>query len=232
MNTKSLHAIALLFLISFVSYGQSNKDSLYINFDLMFNKKALSKNTLYISEQNDEIKITQVKFFISQIKIIYDDKSKYQENNSYHLIDFDKKESMKFPIGMYQNKTISKIEFNIGVDSTASVSGALEGALDPSTGMYWSWQSGYINMKIEGVSKSCPTRKNEFAFHIGGYENPNYAMRNIILNYNKNNNTIIINTDLAPLFAAIPLQTNNAVMSPGKKAMEIADKSILMFSVE
>lgn len=231
MNTKLLHTITLTFLISVASYGETNKDSLYINFNLMFNKQALSKNILYTSKQKDEIKITQVKFFISHINITYDDKSQYQENNSYHLIDFDKKESMKFPIGLYQNKTISKIEFNIGVDSTASVSGALEGALDPTSGMYWSWQSGYINLKIEGISKSCQTRKNEFAFHIGGYENPNYAMRSITLNYNRNNPTININTDLSALFDNLPLQTNNAVMSPGKKAKEIADKSISMFNV-
>jgi len=48
------------------------------------------------------------------------------------------------------------------VDSLANVSGAMSNDLDATKGMYWSWQSGFINLKIEGKSASCKTRKINF----------------------------------------------------------------------
>ena len=62
------------------------------------------------------------------------------------------------------NIPFSKLKFQLGIDSLTNVSGAMGGDLDPTKGMYWTWQSGYINMKIEGKSNSCKTRKNQFQF--------------------------------------------------------------------
>jgi hypothetical protein len=96
--------------------------------------------------------------------------------------------------------------------------------------MYWAWQSGYINMKIQGNSKSCKTRKNAFDFHIGGYLKPYYASRKITLE--PKNNRLNVKVDLSKLFSKISLSETNSIMIPGKQAMEIADKSIQMFSLE
>ena len=104
----------------------------------------------------------------------------------------------------------------------------MAGDLDPIKGMYWAWQSGYINMKIEGKSPSCKTRKNEFQFHLGGYLQPNYAMRKVEINYNSNNN-VNIGIDLKEFFSNIKLSQMNSVMIPGKPAMELADVSVKMF---
>jgi hypothetical protein len=41
-----------------------------------------------------------------------------------------------------------------------------------------------------------------------------------------------IKVDLAKLFSKIALSEINSIMIPGKQAMEIADKSIQMFSLE
>ena len=130
------------------------------------------------------------------------------------------------------NKHIKSLKFNIGVDSLANVSGALKGDLDPVNGMYWAWQSGYINMKLEGRSSSCKTRKNEFQFHIGGYMKPNYAMRKVILEPKKSNFTVEINVDVAELFSKLELSKINSVMVPGTKAMQIANYSVTMFKTE
>jgi hypothetical protein len=78
----------------------------------------------------------------------------------------------------------------------------MAGDLDPIKGMYWAWQSGYINMKIEGKSSSCRTRKNEFQFHIGGYLSPYYAMRKVALTYDKKATEINIGIDLYNFFAS------------------------------
>ena len=138
----------------------------------------------------------------------------------------------KFQLKNTTSKTISKVSFSVGIDSLTSVSGALEGDLDPTKGMYWAWQSGYINMKLEGRSSSCKTRKNEFQFHIGGYMKPNYAMRKVILEPKKSNFTVEINVDVAELFSKLELSKINSVMVPGTQAMQIADYSVTMFKTK
>ena len=138
----------------------------------------------------------------------------------------------KFQLKNTTSKTISKVSFSVGIDSLTSVSGALEGDLDPAKGMYWAWQSGYINMKLEGRSSSCKTRKNEFQFHIGGYMKPNYAMRKVVLEPKKSNSTVEINVDVAALFSQLELSKINSVMVPGTQAMQIADYSVTMFKTK
>ena len=96
--------------------------------------------------------------------------------------------------------------------------------------MYWAWQSGYVNLKIQGKSSSCKTRKNEFQFHIGGYMKPNYAIRRIELVPKNQNLDLII--DIAEFFFKIELSETNSIMIPSKKAMELADISIKMFKTE
>ena len=77
--------------------------------------------------------------------------------------------------------TYDQLAFDIGIDSITNVSGAMGGDLDPTKGMYWTWQSGYINFKLEGTSPDCPARKNEFQFHLGGYAYPNASVQKIAL---------------------------------------------------
>jgi len=101
--------------------------------------------------------------------------------------------------------------------------------------MYWAWQSGFINMKIEGKSANCKTRKNIFQFHIGGYLKPNYAMRKIEIPIMKSQTTvnkISINFDLAKLFNDIDLSKINTIVVPGEEAMRIADVSTKLFTIK
>ncbi|WP_395047435.1 MbnP family protein [Flavobacterium sp.] len=201
-----------------------------MNLNLKFDTNPLELNKVYISKSKDTLRLNLVKFYISKIQIEYADKTIFSQSNSYHLIDIENQNSLKIPICKTENKIVNKITFNIGIDSLASVSGALSGDLDPTKGMYWAWQSGYINMKIEGKSNSCKTRKNEFQFHIGGYLKPNYAMRKVILFAKSNNLDVVLN--FASFFDKIQLSETNSVMIPGKKAMELANLSAKMFYIE
>lgn len=211
-------------------FTQEKKENIEVRLHLNFGDKPLELNKKYISESKDTLQIDVFKFYISNIKLQFSDASTYSEENSYHLIDIENTNSLQIPILKKSEKAISKITFSIGVDSLASVSGAMSGDLDPTKGMYWAWQSGYINMKIEGKSSSCKTRKNAFQFHIGGYLNPNYAMKTIELK--PENSNFEIDVDIAQFFNSIQLSDNNSIMIPGKKAMEIADKATKMFGIK
>ncbi|KAB1157702.1 MbnP family protein [Flavobacterium luteum] len=212
------------------SFAQKAADSLILKLHLKFGKDDLELGKKYVSTKKDTLQIDVFKFYISNIEIQYSDKKVYNPTNSYHLIDIENSNSLRIPIGYKNNLAIKNVFFNIGIDSTASVSGALEGDLDPTKGMYWAWQSGYINMKIEGKSSSCKTRKNEFQFHIGGYMKPSYAIRKVQLE--AKNQEIDVSIDVSEFFSAIKLSKINSIMIPGKEAMELADYSIKMFKTE
>lgn len=209
--------------------AQEKKDSLFLHLNLKFKTEQLERNKNYFSESKDTLQINVFRFYISNIKLYISDSTTFSEENSYHLVDIENPNSLRIPIAKKYGKSISKLTFSVGVDSLASVSGAMSGDLDPTKGMYWTWQSGFINMKIEGKSSSCKTRKNAFQFHIGGYMKPNYAIRTIELK--PLNSNLEFNVDIAEFFKDIKLSENNSIMIPGSKAMELADKTIGMFSV-
>ena len=229
MIKKGLH-IVFLFLFCFQINSQSKNDSLALNFRLEFNKLPLQLNKRYVSASLDTLSIEIFRCYISNIQIQYKDNSVFTEKESYHLLDFDKPDSFIIPLTKKSDKLISKITFNIGIDSITNNSGALTGDLDPAKGMYWAWQSGYINMKIEGKSSSCITRQNEFQFHIGGYLQPYYAMRTMKFNWDKKaDDDINIGIDLFRFFSNLELKQTNSVMIPGKEAMRLLNYVDKMF---
>lgn len=228
---KSFYIIYFLLLTSFTLFGQNESDSLSLKINNKWSGKNLNLNASYISKQKDTIMISQLKFYISDFQVKYKDNTILTDKNS-HLIDFEKPNTSVFTITKNYKKKIESIKFSIGLDSLTSVSGALSGDLDPSNGMYWAWQSGYINMKIEGNSSSCKTRKNRFNFHIGGYLKPYYAMREIEISVDKLQNQINLTVDLERFFSEINLKEMNSVMIPGNDAMELANLSSKMFYVE
>lgn len=211
-------------------YSQSKSDSLAVNFNLEFNKLPLELNKKYVSASKDTLTIETFRCYISNIRIQYEDQSVFTQKNSYHLLDSDNPNSFQIPISKKSDKVVSNITFDIGIDSLTNTAGAMGGDLDPVKGMYWAWQSGYINMKIEGKSPSCKTRKNEFQFHIGGYLQPYYAMRSIKFELDKKaDEDFYIGIDLFPFLSNLELKETNSVMIPGKEAMRLANYSTKMF---
>jgi hypothetical protein len=67
------------------------------------------------------------------------------------------------PSGKYK-----ELRYTLGVDSTRNVSGVQDGALSVSNGMFWSWNTGYIMLKAEGLSPNSAT--GQFTFHLVGYK--------------------------------------------------------------
>ena len=221
----------VLFLLITISFNAQSNDTLSLNFKIYFDQLPLKLNQKYISAKNDTVTLSTFKCYISNIEIQYSDTTVFKQINSHHLIDVENPNTLQIPITKKSEKLISKLIFNIGIDSLTNTSGAMAGDLDPINGMYWAWQSGYINMKIEGTSPSCPTRKNEFQFHVGGYLEPYYTMRKKVINVN-NQRDVTIAIDVAVFLSEINLKHTNTVMLPGKVAMDLADSCTKMFYIE
>ena len=103
-----------------------------------------------------------------------------------------------------------------------NVSGALSGALDPTKGMYWSWQSGYINFKLEGYKNNTVTKDEFFQFHIGGYVTPFNSIQSFSFKTKNKNKQIDITFNVELFLAELNLENQKNVMRPCKESVELA----------
>ncbi len=120
------------------------------------------------------------------------------------------------PSGEYTGLT-----FTVGVDSTRNVSGAQTGALDPTQGMFWSWNTGYIFMKLEGYSPQ--SEKGGLTFHIGGFKAPNNTIRTI--SPSLNNSKVLVAAGKAP---QVHLKVDVLEMFQTPQVVKFADLSTTM----
>ena len=210
---------------------KKNKKDLTFFIHLNFQNKPLVLNDRkYITINNDTVIITKLKFYLSNIILEMEDGTQYKESSSVHLVDAENLSSLEFKLKDVPDLKINKICFNIGVDSLNSVSEKFEGDLDPAKGMYWAWNTGYVNMKLEGKSTSCTNTKKEFQFHIGGYLPKKNALQKIefVLSEKQNNS---INVELSNWLDAISLKETKSIMIPGEKAIKMAQLYKNMFQI-
>ena len=204
-------------------------------YSIAFNP-ILSGQLLYLDSaglyqvNSDRVVISKLKFYIGTLDLVDHKKQIVKTDSSYHLIDFAKPKSTKFQID-YKNKVpASVLRFKLGVDSTTNVSGAYGGDLDPTLGMYWTWQSGYINFKLEGYYDT-PKGKKEFEYHLGGYLNPFETVQEIRLDKLPASEIVIV-LDLEKFLKSIPIELPTKIMSPGENAKLLSELLIPIFSIE
>jgi hypothetical protein len=193
---------------------------------LQFNNVAGDQNLqldsgIYTNASGEKFSVTLLQYFISNIQFTAADGKQYivPQDNSYFFVQQDDSASqfcvVHVPAGTYKS-----LSFIVGVDSLRSISkiDKRKGVLDLSaTDMYWGWNSGYIFLKIEGISPAAPEDPiglHKFRYHIGGFGGYKTATINNIKNINldlKNNlqinanskTTIRINADILKLFSGM-----------------------------
>ena len=115
-------------------------------------------------------------------------------SSHYHLIDFSDSATTRIELPVTAGIIYNGIQFQMGIDSADQNRGAQSGALDPAKGMFWTWNSGYINVKIEGNSPLSRQPAHIFEYHIGGYRD-NYNTVWQIKLYSTNDQTFLISKE-------------------------------------
>lgn len=220
--------VVFFFLAAQTKLLSQETETLEINFEPTFLSKQLSLNNYYLTNRNDSMLFTTFKFYISNIELISENKTVWKVDQGFYLLDLEDTNSFKIESLIPQSLKFNQISFDLGIDSLTNVSGAIGGALDPTKGMYWTWQSGYINLKLEGNFKSSSAEDNEFVFHLGGYQSPFAAIQKISFQ-TKRGETYQIGVDLNNWISEIDFQHTKSIMSPRKEAMEMATKATKMF---
>lgn len=211
----------LLLCLPLAAYSRGGQE-LTVSFVPVFAGKELVADQWYIREPSaDSLTIETLRFYISGLSFYRNDTLIYKEPGSYHLVDIAAPASGSIPVTLPGHTTFDHIQFNLGIDSITNTSGAMGGDLDPALGMYWTWQSGYINFKLEGKNNKCPARNHRFEFHLGGYRNQDYALQAISLPANATAD-IRVMLPIDKLLEAINLQQQYAVMIPGREAVTLS----------
>ncbi len=127
----------------------------------------LLSSPLFNSSNGDSLTINLLRYYISNIALKHEDGTWWKAPESYFLVDASVPSSMLLKTSGIPDGKYVALEFMLGVDSVRNVSGAQTGALSPANSMFWSWSTGYIMMKCEGVSPQSPL--DLFVFHVGGF---------------------------------------------------------------
>ena len=198
------------------SYAFSQNQLVKIDFQIVYGETEVFLNENILIDSTDWIVFSKLKFYIGNCRSYSKGDTVISQRIDYYLVDFSKSENL--PISIETSESLDSICLLIGTDSLTNVSGLFEGALDPLSGMYWAWNSGYIHLKVTGKSSLVTNEKQQFDWHLGGYRKP-YPTQ-FSLTKKVKNGKIDFNLDsfIQELRQSAP---TIKLMSPGKKAHQL-----------
>lgn len=206
---------------------------LTLNFDVVYQNQNLLEEKIEHQYQSKPIVFTRFRCYLTKFELWKDGKRVWEEADSYHLIDEENLATTTLVLTIPEDLEYHEIRYQLGIDSATNVSGAMGGDLDPTKGMYWAWNSGYINFKLEGRYEDCPTRKNKFQFHLGGYSAPFASVQNIKHSLGQGQySTIKIAVRVDEFLSKLNLTEEHSLMRPSQKAVDLSILAASIFSLE
>jgi hypothetical protein len=144
------------------------------------NQPLLLDSIGYKNELNQPFTCSRFRYYISGIRLKGESVTDYLSTD-FFLIDEEDSLSKKLVFKNVPTGTYKEISFILGVDSLHKCSGTQSGALDPTKGMFWAWNTGYIFLKLEGISPVSKSPGHILEYHVGGYKQPSNCIRTIHL---------------------------------------------------
>ncbi len=190
----------------------------------------LGKKYPSTTEQN-WLTFTQFKCYVSHFELYKNRQLVFIDTAEAYLLDSDAPTSLTREIAVPTTIDFDAIRFYFGVDDKTNEKGISGGDLDPGKGMYWTWQTGYINMKLEGNCATVPTADHGFQFHLGGFMEP-YASFQPIYLQTQNTTDISISIELNDFIKKIKLAETHAIMSPGEPTVLLSKDAASMFHLK
>ena len=175
---------------------------------------------LSLPSQQDSFQLEVFKCYLSNFRF-YSQSNEliFSDTNAFLIVLTDSVLTHTITIDCPENFTPKTIIYSIGLDSVSNTSGALSGALDPLNGMFWTWQSGYIHLKLEGTFFKTGRPKTALEFHLGGYRWPNATLidKQVDIKYE----SIIVDIQLSDFLKHLNKGLSTKIMSPGPLAKQV-----------
>lgn len=214
--------------------------TLKIRFNNVVNTDSLVFNKKYVNPNGDTFSVTKFNYYISNVVLTKDDNSQVTLN-VYQIVKQSDDTSRTVKLSGVPTGSYKSLKFMLGVDSSKNCSGPHTGGLDfvYAQDMFWSWNQGYIFLKLEGTSPVSTISIIEY--HIGGYMGAYKAQRSFDLSFNSATANVSGNTsptvnlvvNVNELFKnpnMISFATDPSIVSPGPKTKIIADNYADMIS--
>lgn len=154
----------------------------------------------YANANGDDFKVTTLKYYVSNVKLLKADNSIYTLPKAYYLVDHSKPETQELtmtgvPVGDY-----TAISFVVGVDSARTKAGNFsEEALNANSGMLWTMNGvdEFINLNLTGYSAKSPS--GGLTFHIAGYKHSTTnTIRTVTVPFPAANSPMLVRADHSP----------------------------------
>jgi len=153
----------------------------------------------------DTLSITSLKYYLSFTHT--------KQDSSIHHVTYllDMQDSLKCTL------PDDVTTFMFGMDSSMNVNTSFTHSLDPIHGMFWTWNSGYVNCKIEGMSNRSRHIHQSFTLCLGGYRFPYSSF--FMFKVPSDQQRVSIPIDLLPVIMHALHKHEGNIMSPGPAAV-------------
>jgi hypothetical protein len=248
----SVFTIVTIFSFSSCKKDDENeKATIVLNFKgKVGNENLLLRNSKYTTGNNYKVNIETLKFYLSNITLIKEDNSEVLLKD-VAFIDFENNHTSNTSNGETivietEAGKFKGIKMGFGVDNTVNNSDPSvykeEEPLSIYQGMHWSWNTGYIFMKLEGKFDADTTANilsQDYLFHTG--LNDLYTTATFNKNFQLNGDetkTLNFNIDAAKMFhtanKSIDLYTESFTHTTGNVplAEKVRDLFIQAISIE
>lgn len=166
----------------------SDSGKIVLEFDARVGSQNLQLGSdTYQNALGQDFKVEILRYYISNIKLLRADGTYHEDplsedgSKGYYLIDESDPATTFITLAEVPFGEYTGAEFTIGVDANRVSQGAQTGALDPANKLFWSWNSGYIFVQIEGTSSFSTETGNAIFYHVGGYKS-DPALPNLVNN--------------------------------------------------
>ncbi len=194
-----------------------NSSAVNISFEhVVGNQPLILENTTYTNALNENFTVSTFNYYISNIRLLHADGVEYiyPQEKSYFLVREENTNSKTIVLENIPAGSYRELIFTLGIDSAKSTGNhsEFEGTLDiiAHADMHWSWNAGYIFLKLEGNSPQAPVDaagNQKFRYHIGGYKDVINNLKTVCLPFSNEMNitkndplSVCIEVDLAKIF--------------------------------
>lgn len=215
----------------------SNSGDLALHVNFKGSSAPFSTDSVYQDDFGNNYKFTLVKIYLGNIGLEDNGSNLTYADERFVLLD---PSTMHYDLGKVEASTYPNLVFNIGMDSTTNHSDpntypATSPLYPQSPSMHWSWSSGYIFYKLEGVAdtNNDMTFESNFSFHVGTDGLTRAQSLNVSADIQKDqSNMIMLNVDVTKFLTNVNLDTEymSHTMGTMPLATKIADNGNAVFT--
>lgn len=186
---------------------QPVRNGVYLRMEHLFQGSPLSYGSVAWPTINNNIGVNNLTYYLSGFEFQKQDGS-WEKVGAYAMFTAHEKSTDTVYLGTLPNGTYQAVRFFLGVDSVANHADPALWPNDHPLGlmraapMHWSWNAGYIFMKLEGRYRTAnPLLDGFFSFHIGRDDLiTSYQLNGLQVEGGANKQYLKMKFDVAPFF--------------------------------